>query len=753
MRHRFTLPLLTSCLLINYCLAADIPDDANIDMILEEVSIVGSRTKARQIAGAAAYLGPEQLERFSYSDIQSILRSVPGISLQTEDGFGLRPNISIRGVATERSSRITLLEDNILIAPAPYAAPAAYYFPTPGRIHSIEILKGPAAITQGPYTIGGALNMISTPVSHSNQGNLMIEAGADATYRTHASFNRRISDQMQILLETHQWQSDGFQHFKGSDQNTGLDVQDYMFKIKYQSEDDRHQVELKLQKTRQVSNQSYLGLTDSDFQHSPLLRYNVSALDQIQSHHQQAMIQYRFSPTNSSKLLITTYQNRLYRNWFKTHGIDLDGSLTNAAYSGLSWNKVISAINLNESLNGTTAALLSDLLQGIYDTPEGSIQLRANARHYRSRGIQAKFEHLFETKNSQHELELGIRIHEDYEDRLQRNSTYHQASGALVLDDLGQWGNAGNQLQSARAYAFHLHDNIKINNLTLSPGIRFEHIQQHRTRWETRPSESSNPASRDSGNLRDQRKNPSKIWLPGIAALYQLNDVTTLVAGVHRGFSASGNAPDAREESSVNYELGIRIDQGYELEAIYFLSDYDNILGQCTASSGSQCTTGDVFNGDAATVQGLEFSASTRFETSGYFAIPLSISYTWLDSRFDSDIADTDFFGDVSRGDPIPYLPEQQLQLASGLAGPRWSHFINLNYQMGVCVRASCGRYEKTENNTTLDLTSQVELNGATQIFFKIENALNAQRIVARQPYGARTNRNRTATLGFRLSL
>ncbi|MBT6245353.1 MAG: ligand-gated channel, partial [Gammaproteobacteria bacterium] len=133
--------------------------------------------------------------------------------------------------------------------------------------------------------------------------------------------------------------------------------------------------------------------------------------------------------------------------------------------------------------------------------------------------------------------------------------------------------------------------------------------------------------------------------------------------------------------------------------------------------------------------------------------MPLSISYTWLDSRFDSDIADTDFFGDVSRGDPIPYLPEQQLQLATGLVGPRWSHFINLNFQMGVCVRASCGPFEKTENNTTLDLTSQLELNGATQIFFKIENALNAQRIVGRQPYGARTNRNKAATLGFRLSL
>ena len=137
------------------------------------------------MAGGASLITPEDLERFETTNVVQALRQVPGIAVQLEDGYGLRPNISIRGTATERSSRITLMEDGVLIAPAPYSAPAAYYFPTFGRINSVEVLKGPASITQGPYTVGGAVNLRSTPIPDVNSGYLQAEFGSDATWHVH----------------------------------------------------------------------------------------------------------------------------------------------------------------------------------------------------------------------------------------------------------------------------------------------------------------------------------------------------------------------------------------------------------------------------------------------------------------------------------------------------------------------------------------------------------------------------------------
>ena len=730
------------------------PDQADDEPRLETVTIVASDTEQlTRLPGAATVIDRAELERFEYADVQRALRLAPGIALQVEDGFGLRPNISIRGVASERSGRITLLEDNVLIAPAPYSAPSAYYFPTAGRMHSIEVLKGPSAISQGPYTIGGTLNLVSTPIPNGVQGHLMTHLGQHGSKRVHAWQSFTNGTRMYGLLETHQWFSDGYQNIDRSDGETGLDVRDYTAKVRFEFTANQS-LELKLQSADQISEQSYLGLSDHDFDMNPYRRYGISALDEITTSHQQGIVTYALDLAEATQLRISAYRNDHERTWFKTEGLDFDGSESAETLSRTSWSSVIQAVNLGRGIGDASWSELNGILQGTLDTMPGSIQLRANAREYFSQGIQMWMAHEIELGSANHHVEISLRVHADEEDRLQRNSSYHQEDGELLLDDIGRLGNAGNRIQEARAVAFYVKDTIEIGNLTLTPGLRYENIDQKRTRFEIRNGRTTDPSSRALSNLRSTRENQTTVLSPGFGVSYRTSDRALVHLGAHRGFTAPSNAPDVKEESAWIFETGLRYvteTTPLTIDIVGFLTDYDNLLGECTASSGTDCEIGRAFNGDAARVAGIEARVTTDLAPNREFSLPVSLNLTVFDGQFETDVADTDFFGDVNKGDPIPYLPESQFHLTAGFVKLPFEGYLSLTRVGDTCVRSSCGAFEKVGSSVTVDMTGNYALNDSLTLFARVENLLSEDAIASRHPYGARPNKARTVSVGMSL--
>ena len=69
--------------------------------------IVGSKFKAKNRAGSTSFISPADLKTFHYADVSRILAKIPGVTVQEEDGFGLRPNIGMRGTNPNRSEKLT----------------------------------------------------------------------------------------------------------------------------------------------------------------------------------------------------------------------------------------------------------------------------------------------------------------------------------------------------------------------------------------------------------------------------------------------------------------------------------------------------------------------------------------------------------------------------------------------------------------------------------------------------------------------
>jgi Fe(3+) dicitrate transport protein len=653
---------------------------------------------------------------------------VPGVNLQLEDGYGLRPNIGIRGVQTERSSRIMLLEDGVPIAPAPYAASSAYYFPTAGRMYSMEVLKGPAAITEGPNTIGGAINMISTPIPEQAEGKVIAEIGEDSTTRVHAVFGSTNNSGFGYLLETHQWKSDGFQQIDGDNGNTGLDIKDYTVKLSYAPIDSPHAFELKYQYADQESNQSYLGITDEDFKADPYRRYSISQNDLMLTEHNQLILRHEFSISEDVNITTTAYNNDHARSWYKLDKL-----------AGVGPEKIIADINKGAS-KYSDAELQAILLGG--DSAAGDVAIKDNNRDYYSRGISVKFDWAVESDDVVHDIELGIRYHEDEEDRLQRTDKYTQIDQSLLLDSIGvTGGNKNNRVVQAEALAIYVKDSITFGKFVVTPGLRFEDIDLLRRDWSALPRNASPSV----------KSNSVTAVLPSIGVLYNVNDQLSLLAGAYNGFGSPTTSDGVEEEDAINIEFGGRYQKDdLLLELIAFTSDYENLVGECTASSSTgNCDIGDQFNGGEATVKGFEFQLANITQLTDSLELPMSLTYTHTDAEFDSTF-DSEFFGDVSKGDPIPYIPKSQYAFSVGIESNTFQVNAVLNYVDAVCVKASCGDFEETNESTLLDVVGNYQVSDDFAVYLRMENITDEADIVARQPKGARPNKARTATLGVR---
>ena len=276
----------------------------NLDeVIIKSNTILGNKFVARNRTGAAYYLSTDELADFNYTDINRALNKISGVNFYEEDGFGLRPNISIRGTSPERSSKIPIMEDRMLISPAPYSASSAYYFPSVARMQAVEVLKGSSQIQYGPYSTGGAINFVSTEIPKSFQGKISSSYGSFNTGQTYSTLGSS-NGNFGYMIEYLNYNSNGFKDL-GENLNTGFDINEITSKVRFNSSKDAkidQSLEFKFHYYDATSNEPYLGFTDSDFKKSPFLRYIGSGKDKMDAEHNKYLITHEIKISEKFKL-------------------------------------------------------------------------------------------------------------------------------------------------------------------------------------------------------------------------------------------------------------------------------------------------------------------------------------------------------------------------------------------------------------------------------------------------------------------
>ena len=700
------------------------------------IGLAGGASDASEIPGSMQRLSSKTLRQMSYADPIRTLHALAGVNLVAEDGFGLRPNIGMRGSGTERSSRITLMEDGVLMAPAPYAAPSAYYFPTMARMEGVEVRKGGSQIAFGPQTAGGALNLVSSAIPEAEvAGRVRLETGSFRNQQMHALVGGR-DGQWGYSLEFMQLGSDGFKSLDtGGD--TGFEKTDVVAKLEWTSTSGKHTVRMKGAQSGESSRETYLGLAEQDFASNPFRRYAASAKDLMITDHAHAVVGHEFNPTARWSMTTEGYQTWFGRNWYKLDRV------VDSTGAKLALGDVLTDPSMTEALGW---------LQGA-STPSGAgLDVKANNRQYGARGVQHRGRWTF-GGDQQHRLTYGLRAHEDFMDRFQWRDRYAMVDGQMALVAAGDSGTAGNRIESARALAGYMRAAFHVGAWAFTPGVRHERMVLSRQDF------GEDLERRGEGT---QRTNNLDVWLPGLGVHVDLvPNLWTAFAGVHRGFVPPGSSPDTEPEFSNHLEVGSRwSSRMLSGQVTLFHSEHQDLLGANLTASGGD-GSGDLFNGGASRAQGveveavgdvLELTGASAFFADDEHHFPVRVSYTYTQAVF-TEAFESDFepWGVVDEGDALPYLAPHQFSVAASWEAPRWSFDLNLRGMSAMRTMAGQGDLnpsESTDAMAILDAAVRWKSSEHVEWFAGVTNVFNDVYVVARRPYGLRPGMPRALRAG-----
>lgn len=592
--------------------------------------LAGTEEQLEQTAGSFQMIDRETLERARVFNFSEALRKVPGLNVREEEGFGLRPNIGIRGTNPTRSTKVLLLEDGTPLAYAPYGDNASYYHPPIERFDSIEVLKGAGQIEYGPVTVAGVVNYITPQPTEKPTFALKLIGGNRDYFNGDARFSGTFG-KTGVLLNVDRKQGEGARD------NVRSGLSDFLGKV-VQPIGDRNILTAKFSYLKEDSQITYSGLTEAEYRADP--RQNPFLNDRFSAFRQGFSLQHTGVITSKINLTTNFYTNYFSRDWWRQ-----------------SSNSAQRPNRLNVDADCRSMADLSTTCGN-----EGRL------RDYRNFGVEPRLNAQFNFGGIRNDLHIGFRYHYETQNRLQKNGELPTSRDGVTVE---------NNFRRNKALSGFAQNRFIWKDLALTAGLRVENIKYDRENRLT--------------NAMGETELTELI--PGFGVTYNLFKNTTIFAGVHRGFapprtediiSNTGGVIELDSELSWNYEIGTRVRpmRGLAFDATFFRTDYENQIVPASIAGG----VGAVFtNGGRTLHQGFELAS--RFDTANIFKtsynVYLNVNYTNLTNAEFRGVRTSSVasFTNVSvTGNRLPYAPKQTLNASIGYAYRNFDAFLENNY-------------------------------------------------------------------------
>ncbi len=691
---------------------------------LAAVEVIGAASDAlARIPGSAAAVGQRQLDAMQPVSANEVLRTIPGVHLQDEEGAGLRANIGIRGLDPDRSRSVLVLEDGIPVALAPYGEPEMYYSPPIDRMARVEVIKGSGSILFGPQTIGGVVNYVTLDPSSSWTGRVDARGGSGAQELVRVRFGGTHGAARGIVSAFH----------RAANDLNGLHYQIQDATLKTGVRTAFGDVGAKLSLYREGSNATYVGLTDSLYRASPLM--HPMPTDQLAVGREALTLSHHVS-LGAGQLRTTAYAYRTERNWMRrdyTYG-STGGTIIPGSASG------------------------------------------GRNRAFAVGGIEPRYRTLWSAGGITSDLEVGARLH------LERARDQYVSASATGTPT----GVRDDETRTGAAAAAWVQNRFALSpTFEVTPGVRAElfSFDRHITRMRVRRSDGTT-TTRASEDVNIRSGDTVRELIPGIGATWSPRELLTVFAGVHRGFAPPRTkdaliygdptlAPGAQvpdpvsleldAERSWNYEVGTRVRpaRGVSFEATLFLLDFTNQIIEPSLSAGS-ASAAALANQGATRHQGIELGAA--FDVGALAgraeSLVLEAHWTFSDARFSRDRLLRQGSDTVNvRGNVLPYAPRGRTHVGLAYEGGAGLMVrldaIHVGAQFTdnfeTVPGSANGRVGRIPAYATVDATARYRLPGlpGVELSAALKNLADARYIASRRPEGIKVGAPRLLQVGM----
>lgn len=609
------------------------PRPVAAEVMIASTLLAGTAESLDEVPGSVERVDRETLTNSHVFNFSEALRKVAGVNVRDEEGFGLRPNIGIRGTNPTRSTKVLLLEDGVPLAYAPYGDNASYYHPPVERYYEVEILKGSSQIVYGPQTIAGVINYLTpTPTEKPSFGiNL---SGGNRSYFNGSFSGSGTVKQFGLYGNFTRKQGDG------SRENIDSRLNDLSVKA-VRSIGSRNAITAKFSRYGEDSSVTYSGLTTAEYAADP--RQNPFRNDAFYGSRYGTSLSH--SAVMSPSLTLTTnfYYNFFSRDWWRQ-----------SSNSGQRPNR----LNVDPD-----CLSMADL-----NTTCGN---EGRLRKYNTTGIAPQLSYRYGGERFRGELQSGVRFHWEKQERRQLNGDLPTSRDGVASEI---------NIRRNFATSGYVQNRFVFGKFSVTPGVRFERISIERQNLLATPVAAG--------------RTDVSIVIPGFGVAYSGLPRTTIFAGVHRGFSPpraediitnAGVAVELDPEKSWNYEAGVRSNpfRGLRVEGTFFRLDYENQIVAASVAGGAGAA---LTNGGRTMQQGFEFSG--KFDSDAIFRsrhnvfIRTAVTYLptaeFRGTRFSSTTAAAtlNVFCPTSRrisatqcsitGNRLPYVPEVMATTAFG---------------------------------------------------------------------------------------